>query len=569
MSSTHSFFDEVLRPKPRIPTVRGELNFIFDGCYTTHGDIKRYNRKCERLLVDAEKMSAFASIDRRLQLSEAWRNVLFNQFHDILDGSAVGDTYVHSAGLARRAMETAKSVMDESLKKIAADIKISRDGVPIVVFNSLSWERKDVVKVEIPRELIPEDPCVVDSEGTMSPAQADGSSVLFVADVPSLGYSTYYLVGGNKDGRTLVSDSLVLENETLRVELDKDSGAIATLRDKRNNRTVIKATRDEATMPVPSNLFQVLYEVPHGMSAWVIGKIAKVENLVRGASVEVLDRGPVRGRVRVSHKVGNSRISQDVTIYRDIPRVDFDTTIDWAEVGDETVDSPMLKVSFTPLLGESKATFEIPFGHTVRVADGREVPALRWVDVSDDHYGLSLLNDCKHGFDVNGGTMRMTLIRSSYNPDPSPDQGRHELLYSLYPHKGDWKEGLAFRKGYEINHPLEALVASKDKSELRSLPEKLSFVSVEPSNIVVSCVKLAEDSDHVILRIYDATGDGGKAVIRLGFQASDVAETDLMEREVSKVKSRHGCVRLGLRPNDIRTLKIAKSATQWRVRGRE
>jgi len=559
LSSTHSFFRQVSRQGPKLPTVKGELNFVFDGCYSTHGDIKRYNRLCERLLVDAEKFSVMASVDSRLALHEAWIDTLFNQFHDILDGSAVGDTYVRSAHLAQQTIDAASKVIKDATSKVARAVRFSGDGIPIVVFNSLSWDRTDIVRAEIPKELIPKNPVALDPEGNRRTAQADGNGVLFVAEAPSLGYRTYYLVEGEPSTAILANDALELENKALKVELDRDSGAIKSLFDKANKRFVVRVQRDDNTMPVLSNLIQVLYEAPHGMSAWAIGKIAKVESLIRGAKVEVLERGPVRGMIKVTHHVGRSEVTQDVVIYEGIPRIDFRTSIDWAEVGHGGVDAPMLKVSFTPVLHDPKATFEVPFGHVVRDGDGREVPALRWIDLSDVEYGLSLLNDCKYGFDVAGSTMRMTLVRSSYEPDPSPDRGRHELLYSLYPHAGDWKRALTYRRGYEINHPLEAVVIVDDQKGQGSRPETDSVLRVSPDNVVVSCMKASEDSEDLTVRIYDATGSGAFAVLTPGFPVKSAKEVDLMERQVGRLKINRNRIRLKVRPHQIRTVKLIKT----------
>jgi alpha-mannosidase len=155
------------------------------------------------------------------------------------------------------------------------------------------------------------------------------------------------------------------------------------------------------------------------------------------------------------------------------------------------------------------------------VADGTEVPALRWVDLSDQEYGLSLLNDSKYGFDVKGNTIRMTLIRTSHSPDPRPDHGIHEIRYALYPHKGSWKEALTFRKGCEVNHPLEALVVTKPEVLRGSKSEEASYIRVKPDNAVVSCVKLAEDSEDCIVRIYDAVGEEAKVELTFNFNLQE------------------------------------------------
>jgi len=560
LSSTHAFFNEVSKGRLRIPKVRDELNFTFDGCYTTHGDVKWYNRKCERLLVDAEKFGSMTGTHPKAELLEAWRKLLFIQFHDILDGSAVHETYDHADLLAEEVVLAARKTLNESVKRIASEIRYSKETPRIVVFNPLSWERKDVVKVRVPLSLLPDNPVAVGSHGNRSPVQLDGDVAIFIANAPSLGYVTYYLEEGEPSNDVLARDDLTLENEALKVELDKDSGAIRTLYDKREGRYVFNAQRHEATMPMLSNLLQVLHEAPHGMSAWVIGKITRTDNLVRGAKMEVVERGPVRGRIRVSHEVGTSRITQDVTIYSEIPRVDFDTTIDWAEVGNLEVDSPMMKASFTPILDATKATFEIPFGYIERVADGREFPSLRWVDLSDGRYGLSLLNDCKYGFDVSGNTVRITLVRSAYSPDPVPDQRKHEILYSVYPHRGDWRRALTFRRGYEINHPFEATVLAGQNESTAQRPESESFLSISPENVVVSCLKLAEESDDLIVRIYEATGKGANAELCFGIAVSGAEETDLMEKRMSRLRVRKGTIRMKLGPSDIRTIRVVKAS---------
>ncbi len=295
------------------------------------------------------------------------------------------------------------------------------------------------------------------------------------------------------------------------------------------------------------------------MSAWIIGDISRTENLINGAEVELVEKGPVRATIKVVHHYRDSVISQHISLIKGVPRIDFCTVIDWREVSDDQTEAPMLKVSFTPILGRSRATFEIPFGYIERVADGTEVPALRWVDLSDDEYGLSLLNDCKYGFDVRGNTVRMTLVRTSYSPDPRPDQGMHDIRYSLYPHKSGWRNALTFRRGYEVNHPLEAVVVAEPHVAKGSEPEEISFIRVEPDNIVMSCLKLAEDSDEYIMRIYDAAGKETKVELVFGFDVQQAYETDMLERTRNPLSPGGNRLNVSLRPYEIKTIAIKPS----------
>ncbi|MBO3802386.1 MAG: alpha-mannosidase [Candidatus Brockarchaeota archaeon] len=557
-STTHKFYEEVSKEAGGLPTVRDELNFTFDGCYTTHAEIKKYNRLCERTLVDAEKFSCISGRYPREGFLEAWRKALFNQFHDILDGSGIPECYHHADALAEEALGFARAKLKDALGSIASSIKFKGEGVPIVVFNSLSWERKDVAKLQIPKHLVPRRPVLLDEQGRAHEVQMVGGRAVFIAEVPPLGYRTYYLAedgarGSGRGGGASAAEN-TLENEFLKVELDPRSGTIISLFDKVAGRFALKRELDEFTMPVASNLFQVFYEAPHGMTAWIIGEITRIENLISGAGTKLLEKGPVMASIRVEREYSRSKISQDITIYSGVKRVDFDTRIEWKEFANEEVDSPMLRVSFAPLLKEPRATFEIPFGYVERVPDGREVPALRWVDVSDGTYGFSLLNDCKHGFSVEGNKVRMTLVRTSYDPDPRPDQGRHEILYSIYPHEKDWRGALTFRRGYELNHPLEAVLA--DASASGFMPEKFSFLSVDAENVVLSALKKAEDSEELVLRAYEAAGKGAKARVEVSLGIQHAEETDLMERGIGALRTDGRAIELELEPFEIKTVKL-------------
>lgn len=564
LSSTHDFFEEAEEEIQdiSIPVVNDELQFIFDGCYTTHGDVKRYNRLCERLLVDAEKFSVFSGNYPREAIRKAWRNMLFNQFHDILDGSGTQEAYFYPRELAEESMKIAEETLKTSLNSLSEKIGFSRSDLPIVVFNPLSWDRLDVAEVKVPENLMPNNPVAVSADdGEKTFVQVNGDEVLFLANVPSMGYRTYYLVEGEEStegSSNLSCDETAIENEYLKIEVEKESGTIESLYDKVAEKTVFKKDRYPNTKPIFNNLLQVLYELPHSMSAWIIGDIIRTENLIRGAEVELVEAGPVRATIKVLHRYRKSKISQHISLFRDIPRIDFHTIIDWREESDDKTEAPMLKVSFTPILGDSKATYEIPFGYIERVADGTEVPALRWVDLSDREYGLSLLNDSKYGFDVKGNTVRMTLVRTSYSPDPRPDQGINEVRYSIYPHKGRWKEALTFRRGYEINHPLEAFVVSNTSVSGGSEPEENSFVQVEPENVVVSCIKLAEDSNDYIVRIYDATGTESEAEFLFSFVIQEAFEVDMLERNLEALKPQGNRLRVLLRPHEIKTVRIRR-----------
>jgi len=565
-SSVHQFFDEAKREIEErglsIPVINDELQFTFDGCYTTHGDIKKYNRLCESLLVDAEKMCVIAGLSKKSNLRELWLKMLFNQFHDILDGSGSAEAYEYPRELYKEVVNATEDIIDLTLRTLSERIKFSRDGIPVIVVNTLSWDRVDLVKVKVPKDLLPKNAVAVSYDGREEhPIQICEDEVMFLARMPSIGYKVYYIVEGcPKKETSLLSGSDSLENNYFRLEIKRGSGTIRALYDKVNERIVFKEDRYPYTKPVFSNLMQVLYEMPHPMSAWIIGPISHVENLVDGAEVELIESGPVRATIKVSRKYRSSEILQYISLYDGLPRIDFRVLINWQELADEKTDAPMLKISYAPILNRPRAAFEIPFGCIERPPDGTEYPALRWVDLYDDEYGLSIANNCKHGFDVDGGTIRMTLIRTSYSPDPKPDQGTHEVVYSLYPHRGNWRDALTFRIGWEINHPLIAC-AVLDRMGQGDLSEEASLIDVRPSNIVISCLKESEDGNNLIIRAYDASGEGALAEIRFNFDVKEVYEADLMENPIRALEVQGGKVRLRINPFEIKTL-LAKASLE-------
>ena len=220
----------------------------------------------------------------------------------------------------------------------------------------------------------------------------------------------------------------------------------------------------------------------------------------------------------------------------------------------------MLRTTFTPYFGQTRASFEIPFAGLERSADGREVPALRWADLSEREaagYGLSLLNDGKYGHQAQGNTLGLTLLRASYEPDNNPDEGLHRFTYSLYPHPGTWEEAGSVQRAAELNQPALVTVTGGHPGKLQA---GQAWLTCEPGNVIVSAVKPAEDQptpgQAVIVRVYEAHGQAADAVLRPGWPIQRAEETDLIERSLAPLAIDAGSVRLALRPHEIKTVKL-------------
>jgi alpha-mannosidase len=600
LSGATAFYEAALKdleaskakPDFGLPVVRGELNTVFEGCYTSHGDIKRLNRSSENSLLTAETAATLATLLTgadypAAQLAEGWKTTCFHQFHDILCGCAIGVTYREAGERLDKVLETAGQVTRDALAALAGAVDTGAGSGPrIVVFNPLAWERDDVVRMpasalgaEVPAAL-------VDEAGNVLPVQiidgADGASqLMFVAQrVPAFGVRVYRAVesGQVADLSGLSADPRdnSASNGILSLRVNPASGALDRLVD-------VEAGIDTGAPPSgwgPEakvnagmlNRLQIYWEQPHPMSAWNIGDITRVDSLITGAEVRVVESGPVAAVIEVKRRFLNSAFSQRIHLYRGLRRIDFQTEIDWHERGSAHADAPMLRTTFAPFLDKTTATFEVPFGAVERAADGRETPALRWADVSEaastgrgrraqaarSPYGISLLNDCKYGYHAHGNTLGLTLVRASYEPDVNPDEGLHRFTYSLYPHAGDWREAGTVRRAAELNQPLLTVVTEPHDGSLK--PGE-SWLSCEGDGAVVSALKLAEDQpgegQSVVVRLYEAYGAPADVRLAAAWPVATASEADPIEKPISDVPVRDGAVRLSLNGYEIKTVVLS------------
>jgi alpha-mannosidase len=560
-----SYFKKLETARIEFPVLKKELNYTFPACYTTQAETKKHNRQLESLLLTAERFSAVAvSSGARAyyperDIDEAWKIVLRSQFHDIFDGSSIGPVYDESRRYYEAARERGQRALDFSLEAISNQVDTRGEGLPLLIFNPLPWERTEPVRAEVAFARPVRSIRIVDGSGTEIPYQIlneesasdkDKVCFLFIAEkVPSFGYKTYRVLEAEADREyetSLSVDGSLVENEFFKLKLDPRTGWIRSLFDKKNSREVLAAE---------GNVLQAIVDEPPNMSAWELGLKETVWGIgENGAVVEVVEEGPVRAVLRVKNSFRNSRFVQDIMLYPQVPRVDCCVQMNWQE------RNLMIKAAFPAAAKNSTAVFEIPYGVISRPVDGTEVPALKWIDLTDESgtYGLSLLNDCKYGFDVKGSVMRISLVRGATDPDPEADRGEHELLYSLYPHAGGWKEALAFRRGFELNNPL---IARAGMVHSGRWPAAQSFLRVEPGNVVLSAVKKESGyfSRATVLRVYEIFGQ--EAEVSIDFPGPvEVTETDLIERPLAGIDTDGKILRFRIKPFEIRTFRVNPSS---------
>ena len=557
IGTAEGFFDEVAEAGPELPVWDGELYVeTHRGTYTTQSAAKRANRQSELLLRDAEIFGSLALLTGKEfpadSIGEAWKQTLLLQFHDILPGSSIDVVYAEATAEYARIRATAQQVAKESMAAIVpCPVSGQNDGV--CVFNSLSWPRQDIFAAQI-----------ADREGQISLAGPDGTrypaqvvsrregeaTILCRGDaVPPMGYALYSLSDQAADVEEELSVSPTrLENRFFRLTLNRQGG-VTRLYDKINRRDILP----RGTIGNDLQLFQ---DGPEREDAWNIHETSdKRRYPFEGqTTVQVIESGPVRGLVRVKRSHRSSCFEQDIALYSGSKRIDFITRVDWQE------RHTMLKVAFPLEIRSTRATYEVQFGAYERPTHRNtsweqqkfEVPGQQWADLSEAGYGVSLLNDCRYGYDVKENVLRLTLLRSTIWPDPQADRGQHEFTYALLPHTGSWVEGETVRRAWELNVPARAfpvrLADGVDSSR--------SFISFAGTEAVLQTLKPAEDGRGLILRLYEPNGGRGDLSVSVGFPVREVLECNLVEEDAGEVALHKGVFRVAIRPFQIRTFRL-------------
>lgn len=560
------FFEAVRASATELPVVHNDLQHHARGCYTAISAIKRYNRKCEHALLTAEKFAALShhflgSGYPRQALTLAWHQVLFNQFHDILAGTSIREACEDAYAEYAESLEIAQVALETALSAISAQIDTQGAGRSLLVFNPLAWAQSVPVETAVMVTghwsedwggvFRPGLVCLTDDQGQEVPCQVTALEhsgayyvlhLCFLADLPALGYRCYHLAFPD-DAPTWTPPEprkvLSIENAYLGLSFDPESGWPTSLIDKANG---LEHLRDAGCVPL------VIDDPSDTWSHDVVSFDREVGRFHAQGDVALIEDGPVRQVVRVRSQWGCSTVESDYVLYADARQVYLDVTVDWHEQG------KMLKLAFPLALQDPQSTSSAPYGSIQRTDDGGEEPCQGWVDVrgmiDGRPCGFSLLNDCKYGYDVLAGELRMSILRSPVYAFHQPrqiepgvtyhytDQGEQVVRLALIPYSGSWqREGDVVRRAESLNAPP---VACEVEAHPGEWPACASLVRCSPSNVVLTTIKVAEDGEDLILRGYETAGQETEAEIRLGLEGSRWAAT--------------------WKPNEIKTLRLTKGA---------
>ncbi len=551
-----------------VPTWKDELYLEYHrGVFTTQADHKRNMRDSEEWVLNAEKYASLAWLDGQTypasRLTDAWKHVLFNQFHDLAAGSGIGVIYKDAQKDYDQVRWSTDEIAADSLNQLAAgvDTRVEK-GVPLLVFNPLAWERSGVVEATVQMPAGSEESLtvydgsnhVVPSQVLSSDAKTHRYRLLLQPDaVPSMGYRVYRVTQGKHDFPTDVkTNGTTLENSLLRITVDAQTGCITSLFDKKANFETIKQGGC-------GNELQAFKDTPKDYDAWNVdpGTLDVAPTLLHGVdSVRLIEQGPLRSVLRVTRSWQSSKFSQDIILYAGADHAVVANDIDWHET------HVLLKAAFPLAASGPMATYEIPYGAIERPTTRNnsfekarfEVPAMRWADLGDSSHGFSLINNSKYGYDSVGDLLRLTLLRSPVWPDPDADRERHRFSYALYPHAGTWQAAQTVAHGYNFNYGLKAMQVQAHAGDRK--PEQ-SFLSTDAKNVVVTAVKKAETNDALIVRFYEWAGKGGDVTLAVPTGATGASVVNLMEKpEGAALKVTENHVTVPVTPFQIQTVRI-------------
>ena len=517
-----AFLDKLAKKvkKTQFPKWVGELYLEYHrGTYTSMAKNKRNNRKSEFLYQFAELASVTAGLLTdaeypKEQLDSGWELILTNQFHDIIPGSSIKEVYEQSDKDYIQIMKTGEHILSTALTEISGAVK---SGGGVFVYNPLSFENSGIVSV-------------------------DGVK-MYAEKIPPKGWKVLNPIQTNN----IKLSENAIENKFFRIKF-KD-GNIISIYDKKNKREVIKKGHS-------ANVLQAFEDYPGCFDAWDIQSYYKEKMwLVDDVTEMRTFEDGARAGMYIKRKFLNSVIEQHICLYDDIPRIDFDTHIDWKQ------DHVLLKALFPVDVHADKATYDIQFGTFERPTHKNtswdsakfEVCAHKYADISEDGYGVSLLNDCKYGYDISGNDMCITLLKSATFPNPDADKCEHDFVYSLYPHAGNHKDGGTVRQALSLNVPMTAVEINAKET---GLPSQYSLVNIAAENVIIDTVKCAEDSDSIIVRMYETYNRRTKTNIAFGFEVQSCYISDLNENPIRELKIKNNSVELEIKPFEIVTLII-------------
>ena len=531
-----------------LPSWSGELYLeLHRGTLTSQARNKKYNRKSECLYHDVETLSAIAKKETgfnypKERILENWKLILLNQFHDILPGSSIKEVYEDSKIQYESVLAEGSEMTAAAEASLVSKINLENDS--LVVFNTTGFNRKDVVVADIPVET---DFMIFDGETEVAYQKTYDGKIVFVAEIPAKGYKAFAVKKGKSvAGEAIKADEKAVDTKYFSVEFT--DGAITKLVHKETGRDVANGNQ--------LGKIRAFQDRPFNHEAWDIKPYFQEKEFgLDFIGAQIVEQGPVRVVYKVDRKFRKSVVSEYYNIYAELQRIDVDYKTDWKET------HVVLKADYPVDVNTTKATFDIQFGNIERSTTENtkaefaqfETSMHKWVDLSDNGFGLSVINDCKYGCTVKNGHIMATLLRCQTRPNSVQDREYHEFTLSIYPHKNHVSNSKVVNEAFNVNYPAYAVFA---KANTGTLPQAYSFVNADKDNIVIETIKEAEDGNGIIVRAYETWNSKTETTLSFCDEIKNATECNLIEDGADKVSFSGKTLKATFKPFEIKTFRV-------------
>lgn len=546
--------EETVKGNRYLPKWVGELYLEYHrGTYTSMARNKKFNRRSEFACENLEFYSVLAKLllqrpYPQKELEELWEIVLRNQFHDILPGSSILEVYEDSRKEYEHVLSLTEQMTEKILQAVVSHVDAGEND--IVLFNPNN--AKERTPVIIPNSCRMEDSGMLAlSDGRKEyPLQKTAEGYLAVLDeIPVRGYRTYQTVKKEVPEYRMIRSLQEIDTPYFHIVLNK-AGQFTSIYDKVMEREIIPEGKI-------ANQIITYEDKPHNFDAWDINNYytEKSWEVNEVSDAKILEDGPIRACIRIERPYLDSKIVQYLYFYRDLYRIDIRNEIDWKE-------AQILVRDYFPVdIHTDEAVYEIQYGNVKRATHSNtmwdfakfEVCAHKWLDVSENGYGVSILNDCKYGCSVKDGVIGLTMLKSALYPNPEADKEHHAFWYSICPHEDDFRAGHTVEKAYLFNNPLTAVVKQNAGGRL---PRNYSYVTVQEQNVVIEVVKQAERSEHTVIRLYECHNRRGKVTLTVQEDFQEAWESDLRENTEMRLQTDGNTVYTDIRPYEIKTIVL-------------
>ena len=573
------FSDKLKGVQTNLPFISGSLDSgrfsgIRSGGLSARPKLKIMNRRLETLLYLCEIYLSLANdSSQSTELENLWRNMLFNQDHNIIRGTIADEPYKLAKRLFEQAIDQAEQLFEKSVNKISQRIPHQSDSNSFVVYNPLSWIRTDVVKTLVDRNWFENEFFEIrDSDGNSVPYQIVSEPeanpmeiILSVRDIPSLGYRVYRIIGTDKSPEfesSLKSGKNWIESDYFTIELDEFNGSVQRLYDKRNNNELLRGSANFLHM---ENDVGDIYR----FSAPQFGADSVALSSLRySAKLKLIESGPVRSVIQITSDLDGSSKAERIIVYDEIPRIDFELQLN-LKVREKRIrlNYPLTILSDTVQVGSQFGT-ESKIAINTRSPDWNEqssnlVSALDWIDCAGPEYGLCFSSPGLHEYEFTDGVLRTTLLRSveylsrGFDDDiietrTTKESGLHEFRYMLHPHIGNWQKAETWKVSAE--HRI-SLIAYPLEGETTTSGLKEANLQIEGVDLMLSCYK-PEGDDAFIIRLFEPKGDSGTSQINFHREVERVTIVDLLEREIGEVHVSGSKVEIPVDSYSIITLQV-------------